>query len=155
MNWRYKITGVIVVFVSFIMFLVVKAMRQDDIHLVAKDYYKQEIEYQNEINKLKNVQNLRDHFELEYVSEHHMFRLKFPEHTTKGEIRFFRPADARKDFKVPIAVGQDGVQLIPLQGRKMAQGFWRLKIDWQDASKKYYVERRITVGTNGQVKIQS
>ncbi|HAS39983.1 MAG TPA: hypothetical protein DCS93_05860 [Microscillaceae bacterium] len=155
MSWRYKITGVIVVFVSFIMFLVVKAMRQDDIHLVAKDYYKQEIEYQNEINKLRNVQNLKESFNLEYVAEHQMFRVKFPKSVTKGEIMFFRPSDARKDFKIPVEAGQDGVQLIPMKDRKMDKGFWRLKIDWQDAQKKYYVEKRIVVGKNGQVEIQS
>lgn len=155
MSWKYKITAVIVVFVSLIMFMVVKAMRQDDIHLVAKDYYKKEIEYQNEINKLRNVQNLKTPFKFEYVAKNQLFKLQFPENVTQGEIMFFRPANARKDFKVPVETGRDGIQLIPIGQRKMAHGFWRIKIDWQDAQKKYYVEKRILVGKDGNIEIRS
>lgn len=155
MNWGHKITGVIIVFVGMIMFMVVKAMRQDDIHLVAKDYYKKEIEYQKEINKRRNVKGLKKGFDFNYVPEYQAFKIKFPENVTKGEIMFFRPADARKDFIVPIEAGKDGIQLVPVRQRKMDKGFWRIKIDWQDAQKKYYVEKRIIIAKDGQVEIQS
>lgn len=153
MSWGHKITGVIIVFVGMIMFMVVKAMRQDDIHLVSKDYYKKEIEYQNEINKLKNVQNLKEAFAFQYINKHQAFKIKFPKDIKKGQVMFFRPANARKDFTVPVETGTDGVQLIPIGNRKLDKGFWRVKIDWQDAQKKYYVEKRIVIGNDGKVEI--
>jgi hypothetical protein len=153
MSWGHKITGVIIVFVGMIMFMVVKAMRQDDIHLVSKDYYKKEIEYQNEINKLKNVQNLKEAFAFQYIDKHQTFKIKFPKDIKQGQVMFFRPANARKDFTVPVETGTDGVQLIPIGNRKLDKGFWRVKIDWQDAQKKYYVEKRIVIGNDGKVEI--
>ncbi|EAY28254.1 FixH family protein [Microscilla marina] len=154
MNWGHKITGVIIVFVGMIMFMVVKAMRQDNIHLVSKDYYKEEIEYQKEINKLKNVQNLKEGFAFQYISKHQTFKLKFPKNTTQGQVTFFRPANARKDFTVPVETGTDGIQLIPIANCKFDKGFWRVKINWQDAQKKYYVEKRIIIAKDGNVEIK-
>jgi hypothetical protein len=116
---------------------------QTDIHLVAKDYYKKEIAYQEEIDKMKNVKNLNGAFAFDYQPENQVIDLKFPEKTQKGEIVFFRPSDARKDFKLALQNDESGKQL--LSTSKMDKGRWIVKINWNTQGKDYYVERKIDV----------
>ena len=57
MNWGTKITLSFIAFVGIIITMVVISMRQD-ISLVAKDYYVQEIAYQDQIDRIRNNHDL-------------------------------------------------------------------------------------------------
>ena len=55
MDWGKGILLTIIAFVGFIMTLVVISVRQDDIHLVAENYYEKEIKYQDQIEREKSA----------------------------------------------------------------------------------------------------
>ena len=54
MNWGHKIVMTFIVFAAIIISMVVISMRQD-VSLVAADYYKQELAYTEQMNKLENT----------------------------------------------------------------------------------------------------
>ena len=57
MNWGTKIVFSFIAFAGLIITMVVISMRQD-VSLVAKDYYVQEIAYQDQIDKIQNQKAL-------------------------------------------------------------------------------------------------
>ena len=57
MSWGYKILGVYLVFVTGIVFLVIKSSNQK-VDLVTKDYYEQELMYQDKINETARASKL-------------------------------------------------------------------------------------------------
>ena len=70
--------------------------------------------------------------------------LTFPEDqraTVAGTVTWYRPSDSRADRSVPIALGPDGVEQIPLQG--LAPGAWRLRVDWTAGQRPYHYEQLI------------
>ena len=104
MSWGWKITLLFAGFVIFILFMVFRSLNQD-FHLVADDYYKQEIEYQKVIDGIRNTKQLGDEFAVSYDSRTHKLLLQFPEdhkNSIKGEIHFFRPSDSGLDINIAI-----------------------------------------------------
>ena len=143
MNWGYKILILYLSFVGFIITFVVLAMMQTDIQLVAKDYYKKEIAYQEEIDKMRNVNQLNGAFNFNYLPDNQIIDLSFPKNVQQGEITFFRPSDAKKDFKLPLQSDNSGKQMFSTS--KMDKGRWIVKINWNAEGKDYYAERKIDV----------
>lgn len=140
-NWGYKIAGVYIAFVVFMLYMVFSTF-QYDVNLVSKDYYKQEIAYQAEINKMQNVQNMAQAPVLEYSIKEDLVRIHLPEAEVNGEIWFFRPADGKQDFRVPLQL-ENGRQ--SLSCAKLSPGLWRLKMQWESRGKPFYVEKKIEV----------
>jgi nitrogen fixation protein FixH len=143
MNWGYRILFLYLFFVAFMATMVTISVMQTDIHLVAKDYYKQEIAYQSEINKIKNANAL--HFDsISYSKEKQMLQITLNQPISKGEILFFRPANARKDFRLPLQIDESMTQFISTKA--MDKGLWRIKMSWNDANNKlFYFEQKIVI----------
>lgn len=132
MNWGHKILIVIILFVSFIITLVVIAVRQDDIHLVSKNYYEKEILYQQEIDKQRNFEQYFSGNLGQYAQESGELTLSFFNDQLQGQpegtIHLFRPSDARLDKRIAIATNEQGKQVLSMQD--LASGQWKVKIDW-------------------------
>ncbi|MDN4164580.1 FixH family protein [Cytophagales bacterium LB-30] len=132
MNWGYKILIVIILFVSFIVTLVVIAIRQDDIHLVSKNYYEKEILYQQEIDKQRNYEQYFQGEIAQYRQESRELSFSFANDQVQGmpegTIHLFRPSDARLDKRIAIATDAEGKQVLPMQD--LASGQWKVKVDW-------------------------
>lgn len=151
MNWGYRIALLYTSFVIFMLFLVYKSFTYD-YHLVAKDYYKQEIEYQNEIDKMNNVKAQQKRLSFAQNAAQ-MISVSFPEDAQKAEILFFRPSNAKKDFRLPLSLSQEKRQVsLPTKG--IDRGLWRVKVNWQSADgKPFYMEERILVAQDGTAKL--
>lgn len=143
MNWGYKITFAFSAFVLFIVFLVFKSF-QENVDLVAEDYYKQEIQYQQQIDKINNTNVLEQ--QVSFVQENQQIIVQFPEEfdqELKGKINLFRPSDARFDVSTQIMLDEEHRQSIPTAD--MARGYYKLKIDWQHGDKNYYHEEAVFI----------
>jgi hypothetical protein len=140
MNWGYRIAILYTSFVIFMITMVVMTF-QYKVNLVAPDYYKQEMTYQSEIDKISNVAQLLEKVKLQYTDK--MLWLELPNGEAEGEILFFRPSDASKDFKIALSTDSTGRQALPTEG--LATGLWRLKIDWTAKGKAFYSEQRIKI----------
>ncbi|MDX2302929.1 MAG: FixH family protein [Microscillaceae bacterium] len=149
MNWGYKIALLYTGFAVFMLTLVSLTF-QYKVNLVAKDYYKQEMAYQVEIDKMNNVNQLGEKPTLSYNTVANVLDLRIPAEQAEGEILFFRPSDASKDFSIPLLL-HNQVQSIPCQ--ELPEGVWRLKINWRSEGKSFYLEQRIRVAENGKVEL--
>lgn len=144
MSWGIRITLLYVGFVALILTLVITSMHNKE-DLVSKDYYQQELRYEDRINAIKNTNALD--YAINYKVEGNKVELKYPEQLmapeVKGEIFFFRPSDAEKDFKVAMNPGKDGLQVI--DGKKLTHGSYKMELSWQAGGKNFYKEEVIFI----------
>lgn len=138
-SWGTGIVIAIVVFMAITVVTVIFMMNQD-VDLVSEDYYEKGIKYQQQIDKENRSQNLKENVRMEWTGN--MFEISFPEEYDNqlitGEILFYRPSDAKKDFKLPLSL-TDRNQVIPVNG--LQKGLWRVQLNWSLNNKdNYYSE---------------
>ena len=144
MNWGVGITIVIIVFtlagLSFIYF----AFHQD-VNLVKKDYYQDEIKYQDRIEEIERTAKLKTNLEIKIINGNIVFN--FPPNidnkTLKGDILLYRPSDRKYDISFPISIDSLNIQSIPIGD--MVSGMWKVQVKWQLDTLSYYTEKIIMV----------
>lgn len=137
-NWG---TGIFIAMLSFMIFIlsfVYKAVALDEYQheLVSEDYYKDELHYQEEIDKMKNATILKQDISLRNsnLGVHISFPQEIEESSIKGKIFFQRLSNEKLDFYEDIDLtGHE--QLISTD--KLVSGKWIVKIDWEDGKKEY------------------
>ncbi len=143
-NWGTGIVIAFVLFISFILYFVIRITVQPKFayDLVDEEYYKTELKYQDEIDKLENTKTLSD--KIIITKSETGFLIKFPQeinNTTTGTISFFRPSTKVLDFEIPIAITNN--QMI-IEHEHLVSGFWNITIDFTTNSQEYLVKRSIT-----------
>ncbi|MGZ3862162.1 MAG: FixH family protein [Bacteroidia bacterium] len=139
MSWGVKITALYLGFVGLIITLVVISMNQK-VDLVSKDYYAQEINFQQKIEATKNANAAEGHIVIKTNNEYVVFEYDpaVLGKNFKGEINFFRPSDADKDLKVQMNPDIDGMQTVPIG--KMSHGMYKVQMSWVSDGKNYFHE---------------
>jgi hypothetical protein len=146
MNWGWKIVVVYSLFVVMTLGMVFFFMGHK-VDLVAEDYYKQEIEYQDQIDKIANTKSLKQSVGFEFSPAQRTVTFNFPEDQLQqgleGSIHFYRPSDSGLDKKFEINPNEEGEQVIVVGS--LHKGLWKIKISWVAADKAYYDEKIITL----------
>lgn len=138
LNWGWGIFIAMLCFMIFILSFVYKSIAMDEYQheLVSEDYYKDELLYQEEIDKMNNAHTLANNLEL--TNSEKGILISFPkdidQEAIKGSIYFQRLSNAKLDFTENIKL-VDHNQLIPVE--KLVSGKWIIKIDWQVGENKY------------------
>jgi hypothetical protein len=142
MNWGHKIALVFIAFVGLMVFMVYQSF-QVNVDLVAEDYYKQEIEYQQKIEKIQNTRELVQ--QLSFVQENQQLIVQFPagKQLLNGEISLFRPSDARFDVNTKITLDENHRQSISTTD--LAKGYYKVKVDWKDGDTAYFQEESVFI----------
>jgi hypothetical protein len=145
MNWGHKIAILYSGFAAFIIGMVVICVRQTDIHLVSPEYYKEEIAYQTQIDRLNNAKQLKQPLQLTYQAQSGVVQVQFPVTAPdlSGSIVFFRPSDAHQDVRVTVQPNAAGQQTIPVS--KLSKGLWKVKINWSQGGKDYLQEQTLVI----------
>lgn len=142
MNWGH---GIAITFTSFALFMVFLVYRsfQQQVDLVADDYYLQELKYQERIDKLQQTKT--DQQTVTFQQEAENLRVQFDDRqgAVNGTIRFFRPSDARFDQQVAIALDSHSQQVIDV--KSIVKGYYRVQVDWQEDDRTYFVEKLINI----------
>lgn len=136
------------IFISFVLFamfigtLVVVCVRQD-VSLVAPDYYKQELVFQNQIDRRNNANLLpvRPTFEIEQSKLTVVFS-DFQK-VANAELKLFRPSDEKLDqtFNLqPVSGSQQSVDLSSVQ-----RGMYKVSLSWAMDEKEYFVEETLYI----------
>ncbi|ARS34987.1 FixH family protein [Pontibacter actiniarum] len=143
--WPYGIIAAIVLFAGYIIFFVTKAMRQD-VDLVSKNYYEQEIAYQDHINTVGRTVAVGE-VAITYKAEDQHILLQLPEgfqgQAVRGAVSFFRPSDEGLDFEVPLQLGRDQSQL--LETDTLQQGLWKVRVNFSAGNEVYFAEKAISI----------
>jgi len=144
MSWGLRITVLYMAFVALIVTLVVVSANQD-IELESKDYYAQELKYQQKIDALNNTNELTS--SVSHLVNANDVLLNFPQDQAangiKGDVLFFCQYDSKKDKRVVLSVNANGEQLIPFS--LLSPGKYTMKISWNVLGKDFYKESPITI----------
>ena len=143
MNWGKSIVLSFILFAAFIGTLVTVCLRQD-ISLVSKDYYKEELLYENQLTRLKNVSQLESKPVIK-VLENKTIQITFDRFNDmeNGELRLFRPSDSSKDKKYSIVPTSNATQEFPTTD--LTPGMYRAKMQWTMNGKEYFFEEIIFI----------
>ena len=142
--WGYGVVGVFILFAAMMISFAVYAshMRVD---LVVTDYYKQELEFQKQLDKEHNA-NLLDHRPtMVYDSAASCIKLNFPDKailgTLEGKVLFMRPDNPKRDRFVSLKPDDNGNQIILLSGAERGQ--WLVGMEWKANSQTYYIKHKM------------
>lgn len=132
--------------VSFILFgifigsLVFVCVRQD-LNLVSRNYYQEELKHQDKMEQLKNASSLA--VKPVISLENDAVKIYFHDFNRieKGELQLLRPSDERLDRKFKIETTRDTVQIFPLNGAE--RGLYRVRMKWTSQAKDFLLEDQI------------
>lgn len=129
-----------ILFALFIGTLVIVCVRQD-ISLVASDYYKQELEYQKQIDRDRNARALVVKPDISIVNN--SVQVSFQEFgkIQSGELKLFRPSNAASDLIFDLRPTADTVVVFDLQHQE--RGMYRAQLKWTMRDQEYYLEKVI------------
>jgi len=137
-TWGTGITIAMIAFMIFILSFVYKSIALDEYQheLVSEDYYKDELHYQEEIDKLNNAEKLDQNISIKNSSQgiHISFPKDIEESSITGEISFKRFSNQKLDFTETIKLSGHE-QIIP--ANKLVSGKWIVKVDWKTDEKEY------------------
>lgn len=136
------------IFVTFILFagfigtLVTICVRQD-ISLVSKDYYKEELAYQQQIERMQNTAQLQSKPQISVAG--HQLTVTFDSlyFIEKGKVNVFRPSDASMDRNFELAASDGPSYAYSLSG--LNSGMYRVKLFWSMSGKHFYQEEIINL----------
>jgi len=142
MSWGNKLVLVFVVFVALMATLVYKAVNTK-FELVTKDYYKEELRYQDKIDGAANAKTAG---EIKLLQDAATVTLQLPESlstsTAEGDAWFYCKTDAAKDLRMPVKI-EDGQYTF--DKASLAKGSYQLKLQLISNEKQYYYKEYITV----------
>lgn len=116
-----------------------------NVDLVSENYYEKEIKYQNQIDILRKSAEINN--KIETVLNGNEILINYNDSELKGrisgEIVFYRPSDAKKDFKVEINPGVNGIQSVASDN--LDKGQWKIRFDIMQNNEKYFAEKTIFI----------
>ena len=144
LNWGYRVAILYIGFAGLIIYFVTRSMNEK-IDLVTKDYYAQELKYQDKIESSNRNNSLDQPLSIEMTDAGII--VKFPDamegKKITGSILLFRPSDNTKDKLIAITPNTKFEQLIP--HADLAKGMYRVKVEFQSDGVDYYSEKQIVV----------
>ena len=133
MNWGKSIVLAFIAFAIFIGVLVTVCIKQD-INLVSKDYYNEELNYQQQIDELRNAVMLRNKPAIT-VSQKHVQVSGI----SSGELKLLRPSDPRFDATFTL----DSLRSFDLT--KFPSGRYNASLRWESNGKSYLIQEPINL----------
>jgi len=141
MNWGKGIVVSFILFATFLAVMVTIMMRQD-IGLVSKQYYREDLSYQEQYERKQNTENLEIKPEISLFGENYL-RISFPSgaRVEEGDVKLFRPSGDEYDQNFELQASSDSVQQFLLN--PLERGVYRAKLTWKMEGKEYYFEKVI------------
>jgi hypothetical protein len=138
-NW------IVVAFIGFAVFIgtLVTVCVKQDVDLVSKDYYQQELEYQDQIERISNTTELINKpriattdgkLEVSFSDEHKI---------QKGELKLFCPSDPKMDKDFSLSVSDGNTHII--ETTLLQPGMYKARLLWTMGGKEYFLEEVIYI----------
>ena len=139
MKW---IVTAFVLFALFIGTLVVVSMKQE-VSLVSKDYYQDELKHSKKMQRMNNANALVAKPELSF--EGNKVKLSFDQLNAieKGKLTVQRPSRAALDFQFEVPASSTPSQYFEL--KQWEQGLYRVGFAWTANGSEYYVEKLLVL----------
>jgi hypothetical protein len=142
LNWGHKITLAFTAFVVFMFVMVYKSIKTD-FQLVTKEYYKDELAYQQVIDGTNRANKLSSSVEVIQAKDELIIQLptEMKGKTISGNIWLYCSSDDKKDRKLDLTVNENGRQVI--SSKNMLPANYLLKVTWKADELNYYNEQLI------------
>ena len=143
-NWGTSIVIAIAAFMSFILFFVIKMSFNSkyDHDLVATEYYKNELAFQEEIDKEENLKLLSKPILIEKKIDG--ISIVFPSDLKpkdiKGKVFLYRPSNKKLDIEIPLSISSN---ILFLPKKDLVGGRWNIIIDFTHQGTAYLVKKEI------------
>ncbi len=144
-NWGHGIFLALTLFVLFISSFVYKTLVKPEYNhsLVSEEYYKEEIHYQKEIDRLNNAAALSQNVVVNKTPKG--IELIFPSTFDFNKItaKFTLQRVANKDFDLEKDVKLDSLTYL-IHDKQLIRGMYSLKLNWEYEGKKYQLRDKIS-----------
>lgn len=129
LNWGHGIFITLSLFVGMMAWFMVRAIGNPE-ELVAEDYYKQELRYQERIERMDNATAAGEAVVSDVAPG--TLTLRFPASVRgkaiSGSLKLLKPNDGRADRTVPLTVDTAG-QCV-LDTREWMKGLYQVDVEW-------------------------
>lgn len=143
-NWGHKLILVFMVFGTMMSYLVYRCMKTTN-DMVSKEYYKDELVYQQVIDDANRASQLSS--KIRIVQDEAAIIIHFPSEmkamAVNGYAWFYCAADARKDRRIKLSLDADGIQQV--DAHQFLTGKYIVKINWSGSGKDYYTEAPFSI----------
>lgn len=144
MSWGNRLLLVFIAFTGLMSYMTYRCM-QTPVELVAREYYRDELAFQQVIDGTNNANALSRSVAI--TEESGKIIIEFPPEMKNslltGDILFYHAANEARDRKIKMHV-QGGGKL-ELDRMLTGPGQFTVKITWNTPSKNYYSEQHFTV----------
>lgn len=140
MNWGKGIIIAMGAFMSFILFMVFTLMSKST-DLESEDYYKKEIEYEQEMNALKNASQLKENAEINLTEEFVVVVLPTKEDVSNVQIALFRPDNKKMDK----LLNENNSKTIMIAKNTLLKGRYNVAIKYEVNGKKTLQKEEIMI----------
>lgn len=143
MNWGTSIVAAFVAFAVFIGVLAAICVRQD-ISLVSKDYYQHELDFGDQMQRVRNTQALTSKPSIS-ISKGNILTVTCPPGLLleKGNIYLYSPSDVQQDRTLSFSKNESVDQKFFLDSIK--SGNYHVQLTWSMDGKEYYYETVIFI----------
>ena len=140
-------TGIVIALVAFMIFILsfvykVMFLPEYDHHLVSEEYYKDELNYQQEINKENKGIALKENIKIrkDSIGLNIIFPKEFDPQKISGNISFIRLSNEKIDFNIPIKLTSN---TLTIDEKNLVAGRWDIKIEWIVNDNTYLYKEKI------------
>lgn len=143
MNFGVKVTIGYLSFVGLILTLVFMSYGHK-VELVSKDYYAQELKFQDKIDAINNEKSLEKSISHELQNKQIVLTADSAVLSSdfSGDLVFFRPSDSSLDVKMKLNF-QGKQQVIDVS--QLVHGSYKMQLSWVTNGKKYFKEEVIFI----------
>jgi hypothetical protein len=143
-NWGHKLILVFILFGSMISYLVYRSVTTN-FDLVSKEYYKEELAYQQVIDGTRRASLLTSKVTITRQSDSVV--ISFPQEMKTGSIKgmawFYYAPDERRDRRLQLEA--TGGNEIKFSSSLFIPGNYTAKISWENEGLHYYTEQSVNI----------
>jgi hypothetical protein len=146
-NWGTYIVIAFALFISFIMYFVVKVQTDSkyDNDLVVEEYYKHDVHFQDEMVRIQNAHDLKvkPSITVNTKGVAIVFPTDFSPKEIKGTVAFYRASNKKFDFQLPL-VFKDAASVF-VSNDKLIGGEWNINMEWKYKGKSYLTKEKVYI----------
>jgi hypothetical protein len=139
MNFGKWIVVAFILFAAFIGTLVAVCIKQD-VNLVSKNYYQEELAYQDQIERISNTTHLEDKPKIAKGEDVLHVTFNNDLKIQKGQLKLFCPSNPKMDKDYNISGNAQSFDISSLQ-----PGMYKARLLWTMGGKEYFLEQVIYI----------
>lgn len=141
-NWGKGIMIAFGLFATFILYFVYRVQSDPkyDNELVVEEYYKKDMRYGEEMERMQNAAALTEQPEIAVTGEGIQVRFPAGDLPEAGTVSFYRPSSGNLDFSCPLS-STDPLTAVPAS--KLVAGRWGVTLEWTRGGRHYLIKQQL------------